>query len=70
MRKLAIAEGDLEAARKEYALSTQKLHLAEMEKVKQETEYETALEQMLRPITLLWQKQKIALYCWIYLIQL
>lgn len=46
VEKLAIAEGELEAARKEYAASTQKLHLAEMEKVKQQTEYETALEQI------------------------
>ena len=46
VEKLAIAENEVEAARKEYAVSTQKLHLAEMEKVRQETEYETALEQI------------------------
>ena len=46
VEKLAIAENEVEAARKEYAASTQKLHLAEMEKVRQETEYETALEQI------------------------
>ena len=46
VERLALAEGELEAARKEFAASTQKLHLAEMEKVKQETEYETALEQI------------------------
>ena len=46
VEKLAIAEGELDATKKEYAVSTQKLHLAEMEKVKQQTEYETALEQI------------------------
>ena len=44
--KLAAADAKLEAVKKEFAGSQQKLHLAEMEKVRQETEYETALEQI------------------------
>ena len=44
--KLAAADAELEAVKKEFAGSQQKLHLAEMEKVRQETEYETALEQI------------------------
>lgn len=42
----AVAEEELEAARKEFTIRQLKLHQAEMEKVKQVTEYETALEQV------------------------
>ncbi|MEG2516507.1 MAG: chromosome segregation protein SMC [Acidaminococcaceae bacterium] len=42
----AAAEEDLNAVKQQLAASQQKLHQAELEKVKQVTEYEAALEQM------------------------
>lgn len=46
IEKTALVENELDRIKKEQILIQQKQHLAELEKVKQQTEYESAIEQM------------------------